>query len=273
MVVSSMPTPAMKWEETGSGEPLVLVPGGLTGWISWKPHAEQLSAAHHVVRVQLLAVDYGLRGEALQPDYSVKTESRALRDTLDGIGIVRADFAGWSYGAEVLLDFALDHPDRVLSMTLIEPPAFWTLRSRGPLSADALEFQKATRSFGPREVSETQLAQFAHFAGFVPRGTPPQEMPQWPLWVQHRQSLRTGDAAFRHNDDISRVQRFDRPVLLFKGEGSPDYLRAIIDVLGEELPNGRVEELPGAHALHIASIDRFMDIFSTFLTHVRTDSD
>lgn len=272
-MASTLSTPTMKSEVTGNGKPVVLVPGGLTGWISWKPHAERLSAAHHVVRVQLLAVDYGLRGETLQADYSVKTESRALRHTLDGMGIERADFAGWSYGAEALLDFALDHPDRVRSMTLIEPPAFWVLRSRGPLSADALEFQKATRSFGPGEVSEAQLAQFAHFAGFVPRGTPPQEMPQWPLWVQHRQSLRTGDAAFRHNDDISRVRRFDRPVLLFKGEGSPSYLREIIDVLGEELTNGRVEELPGAHALHISSMDRFMHIFGTFLTQARTVSD
>jgi len=263
----------MNWEATGNGKPVVLVPGGLTGWISWKPHAERLRAAHYVVRVQLLAVDYGLRGEALQPDYSVKTESRALGHTLDGIGIKRADFAGWSYGAEALLDFALDHPDRVQSMTLIEPPAFWILRSQGPLSADALEFQKASRSFGPGEVSEAQLAQFAHFAGFVPQGTPPQEMPQWPLWVQHRQSLRTRDAAFRHNDDISRVRRFDRPVLLFKGEGSPSYLREIIDVLGEQLPNCRREELPGAHALHIASMDRFMQLFSAFLTRVRTVSD
>jgi len=33
----------MKFDITGAGEPVVLVPGGLTGWLSWKPHAEQLS--------------------------------------------------------------------------------------------------------------------------------------------------------------------------------------------------------------------------------------
>ncbi len=271
-MVSTPFTPSMKWEMTGNGEPVVLVPGGLTGWISWKPHAERLSAAHRVVRVQLLAVDYGLRGETLPADYSVRTESRALERTLDGIGIERADFAGWSYGAEALLDFSLNQPDRVRSMTLIEPSAFWVLKNRGPLSPDARQFQKATQSFGPGEVSEAQLAQFAHYAGFVPQKTTPQDMPQWPLWVQHRQSLRTRDAAFRHDDDINRVRGFDRPTLLFKGEGSPSYLREIVDVLGEEVPNARTEDLPGAHALHIASMDRFMDLFSSFLAHVRTTS-
>jgi hypothetical protein len=147
-------------------------------------------------------------------------------------------------------------------------PAFWVLRSRGPLGAAALEFQKIIRSFGPGEISETQLAQFAHFAGFVPPGTVPQSVPQWPLWLQHRQSLRNGDAAFRHDDDIARLRRFQQPVLLFKGGGSPDYLREIIDVLGQELPSAQVEDLPGAHALHIASMTRFMEIFRAFLKGV-----
>ena len=53
----------MKAEVSGQGRPLVLVPGGLTGWLSWKPHAERLSAAYRVVRVQLLSVDLGLQNE------------------------------------------------------------------------------------------------------------------------------------------------------------------------------------------------------------------
>jgi pimeloyl-ACP methyl ester carboxylesterase len=207
-------------ETTGSGNPLVLVPGGLTGWLSWKPHAEHLAATRRVTRVQLLSVDYGLRGVPLPSGYSLETESHALSRTLEAIDIGRADFAGWSYGAETLLDFALDHPDRVRTLTLIEPPAFWALRSRGPLSPAALEFQRATRTFGPGEISEEQLARFAHFAGFVPPSVAPQSVPPWPVWVQYRQSLRNGDAAFRHDDTFERVRRFRRPVLLFKGTGS-----------------------------------------------------
>jgi len=47
----------MPYEISGSrhrGEPIVLVPGGLSGWISWKPHAEILSKDYKVIRVQLL---------------------------------------------------------------------------------------------------------------------------------------------------------------------------------------------------------------------------
>ncbi len=254
---------------SGRGDPIVIVPGGLTGWASWKAHAERLSAARRAVLVQLLSVDFGLRGQALPPDYSVKTESQALRRALDGLRIEWADFSGWSYGGEALLDFALDHPSRVRTLTLIEPPAFWVLRSRTTLGADALEFERTAASFGPGEVTEEQLVQFAHCAGFVPPGVDPRSVPPWPIWSQHRQSLRNGDVAFRHDDDIRRVRDFHKPVLLFKGEGSPAYLRAIIDVLGEEFPNARVRELLGAHALPIISIHRFLEMLTRFLDEPR----
>ncbi len=38
-----------------------------------------------------------------------------------------------------------------------------------------------------------------------------------------------------------------------------------MDVLGEEFPHARVEDLPGAHALHLVSMERWMQIFSAFL--------
>lgn len=83
--------------------------------------------------------------------------------------------------------------------------------------------------------------------------------------MKHRQSLRVQDAAFTKDDILERVDKFKQPVLLFKGEGSSEFLNKIIDVLGEEFPNAQVEKLPGGHALHIVSMDQFMKIFTTFL--------
>lgn len=257
--------PVMKTDVTGSGVPLVLVPGGLTGWLSWVPHAQKLSSSFRVIRVQLLNVEYGLQGLGLPAGYGVRTESRALELALDSVRVTQAHMSGWSYGGMILLDFALSHPDRVRSLTLIEPPAFWVLRTRAPLAEDALAFQETSRSFMVDNVTEEQLVQFAHFAGFVPPNIDPRNLPPWPVWAQHRQSLRTGDLAFRHEDDIERVRGFRKPVLLFKGAGSPSYLRSIIDILGEEFPAARMVELPGAHALPVISMDRYLEIFTSFI--------
>jgi pimeloyl-ACP methyl ester carboxylesterase len=255
----------MKTEISGAGQPLVLVPGGLTGWISWKPHAERLASSYRVIRVQLLAVDLGLRGEPLPKDYSVETEIEALGEAIDRLGVAEAHFAAWSYGALTALSYAARNPARIRSLTLIEPPAAWVLRSRGAFTSDMAEDQKRLQSLGPGDVSESQLAWFCHFAGFVPPQVDPRSLPQWPAWVQHRQSLRNGDAAYRHQEDIAKVRAFSKPVLLFKGEGSSDWLRRIIDALAQEFRNAPVHELPGGHALHLVSLDPFMDTFQEFL--------
>lgn len=260
---------ALKSEVKGSGEPVVVVPGGLTGWLSLRPHAEQLSKYYKVILVQLLSVDLGLRNESLPKDYSVDFETSALKATLDQLGIFQADFVAWSYGAEITLNFALNNPERIRSLTLVEPPAIWILRSRGPLSKELLEEQKQIQLLGPSDINESQLEWFSHFAGFVPAHVDPRTLSQWPVWVQHRQSLRTGDTAFRHEDDIQRVRNFKKPVLLFKGEGSSDFLLKIIDILGEELPDAKVEMLPGGHALLIASMEQFLKILTSFLKSTR----
>ncbi len=255
----------MKSEVTGTGEPVVLVPGGLTGWLSWEPHARRLSENHRVIRVQLVAVDLGLQNEPIPPNYSVGYETSALSEALDIAGVEQAHFAAWSFGAEVTLNFALNNPGRVRTLTLIEPPAIWVIRSRGPLSREQLENQKMEKTLGPNDVSEAQLVWFTHFAGFVPPNVDPRTLPQWPVWSKHRQSLRTGDVVYRHVDDIQRVRDFTRPVLLFKGEGSSPWLHQITDILADELPQVEVETLPGGHAPHIVSMEEFMGIFNRFL--------
>jgi pimeloyl-ACP methyl ester carboxylesterase len=263
--VEARPGPIMKSESTGDGEPVVLVPGGLTGWISWRHHARRLAARYRVIRVQLLSVDFGFRGQRLPPDYSVDMEVRALRGALEGLGVSAAHLVGWSYGAEVALSHALSGPQRVLSLTLIEPPAAWVLRSRGLMLEELAEQGRPLESLGSGEVSEEQLAWFTHFAGFVPQDVDPRKLPQWPTWMEYRQSLRTGDAAFRHQDDMAKVRGFAKPVLLFKGTGSAAYLNRIIEVLGQEFPHAAVEELPGGHALHLANRQRFLALLEPFL--------
>jgi len=265
---SEQERPRMKSEVTGKGNPVVLVPGGLTGWLSWEPHAELLSKEYKVTRVQLLSVDLGLQNEPLPPNYSVDYETQALKNTLDELKITQADLAAWSYGAEITLNFAINNPNIVRTLTLIEPPAIWVLKSQGSLSEKVLAEQEQIQKLGPSDINEDQLIWFTHFAGFVPQNVDPRTLPQWHSWLKHRQSLRTQDVVFRHEDSIEKVRDFSKPVLLFKGEGSSDFLHQIIDILGEEFPNVQVEILPGGHAPQIVSMEQFMKIFNTFLeTH------
>jgi hypothetical protein len=75
----------MQCEVTGSGRPMVLVPGGLTGWASWEPFVEGFEEKRTVIRMQLLGVQWGLEDRFLPEDHSIKTESEALAATLDSL--------------------------------------------------------------------------------------------------------------------------------------------------------------------------------------------
>lgn len=253
----------MQHRVEGEGEPIVLVPGGLTGCASWKPHAERLRTTRSVVRVQLVSVEYGLKDEPLPPGYSLDTESGALGAALVETGLNGpVDIAAWSFGAAVALLFALEHPGSVRTLTLIEPPAFWMLDPvpRDPAFEELRSLGEATRT----EVSEERLGMFTHLVGIVPPGVEPRNMPQWPMWVRYRRSLRNSFAPFAYRDDPDRVKELRLPVLLVKGTGSAPFLHAVIEALDRRLPDSEVVEYPAGHAPHIVSIDRFLSKMTSF---------
>jgi pimeloyl-ACP methyl ester carboxylesterase len=255
-------------DSRGEGRPIVLVPGGLTGWQSWIPHQEILQKEYRVIRSQLFAVESGLHNEPLPKDYSVQWEVDALAEKIDELGLDKFDLASWSYGAAVSVSYAIHHPEKIRSLTLIEPPAIWILKSRGPLSESLERERLAIASLAPGPVTEEQLIWFTHFAGFVPMDVDPQTLPMWQSWSEHKQSLRNGDAVFWHNDDMDLVRSFPHPVLLIKGSGSSKFLHDIIDILSETFTKAKLVEFPGGHAPQIVSKEAFMTEFQRFIESV-----
>jgi pimeloyl-ACP methyl ester carboxylesterase len=256
----------MQCEVTGDGRPIVLVPGGLTGWASWEPFVSHFAEIERrtVIRVQLLGVQLGLENHTLPEGYTIKTESAALAATLDSLGYkMPVDIVAWSFGAFASLDFALDNPERIHTLTLIEPPAMWVLRATGKWdddaqqSADFFETQKG-------EITEDMLAEFLQRAGFVQQGQSPRELPRWNYWVPFRYSLRMNPSVATFRDNIERIKNFQPPVLLVKGTGSTSWLHHIIDVLSENLPDSRVVEFPGGHAPHLVSTEKFLTELKRF---------
>jgi pimeloyl-ACP methyl ester carboxylesterase len=248
----------------GEGRPLALLGGGLTGWKSWEPHADRLARTRTVALLQLLSVQYGLEDRALPDDYSVRLESTALAGALDRLGWHDpVDLVAWSYGGLVALDFALGNPDRIRTLTLIEPPALWVLSGSAQDDPDLEPLASVSRAIGDT-VTPADLERFIRAVGLCPPGMEPQELPQWPLWMEHRQSLRPTHAPFDHEDDLSRLRDFQRPVLLVTGTGTAPFLRRIHDTLAARLPAARTVEMPASHAPQLVSMDRFLAELARF---------
>ncbi|MGB8357680.1 MAG: alpha/beta fold hydrolase [Bacteroidales bacterium] len=244
---------------SGKGEPILLIPGGLTGWKSWESFIDTFAASHRkVISVQLLSVEYGIENRELPVSYSVETESEALRATLDSLGyLAPIDIVAWSFGAFVSLNFALNHPGRIRTLTLIEPPALWVLGDRGKLDEQTQKTMSFLESLHG-DITDDMLAGFLQEVGFIKPGQSPRELPQWQQWLPFKRSLRNSPAVTSHKDDLERLRKLEAPVLLVKGTGSAPFLHKIIDVLASALPNSQVIEMPQGHAPHIVSREKFL---------------
>jgi pimeloyl-ACP methyl ester carboxylesterase len=261
-----MNKPKILTDSRGEGRTVLLVPGVLTGWRSWVPHQELLAKKYRTIRTQLFVVESGLRNEPLPEDYSVQWECDALAQEIDALDLDTFDIVAWSFGSAVSLSYAIHHRERIRTLTLIEPPAIWVLKSLGPLSESLEEERKMIAKLAPGQVTDDELVWFTHFAGFVPQNIDPRTLPSWPVWTEHKQSLRNGDAVFRHRDDMSLVRNFQPPVLLVKGTGSSKFLHDIIDTLADQFPHTTLIELPGGHAPQIISMQPFMDSLTAFFS-------
>ena len=102
-----------------SGRPIVLVHGFSVPYYIWDSTAAGLAAAgHRVIRYD----EYG-RGFSDRPSvlYNAELYERQLRDLLDSLHVQRVDVAGVSMGGWVTATFVSRHPERVRTLTLVDP--------------------------------------------------------------------------------------------------------------------------------------------------------
>jgi pimeloyl-ACP methyl ester carboxylesterase len=111
-----LPDAGIAFWESGTGEPLLLVHGGLCGdW--FLPVARELRG-YRVVRTH--RAGYG-RSRNLTGALTVLDHARHCADALRSLRIERAHVVGHSSGASVALQMAVTHPELVRSLVLIEP--------------------------------------------------------------------------------------------------------------------------------------------------------
>lgn len=254
----------------GAGEPLVLVPGGLTGWVSWIPHQGRLASDYRVIRVQPIHNEMGSAGKPGDPSYTWETATESLRLTLEELEVDAAHFAGWSAGGKALLDFGIAYPEVTASLTLIEPAAHWILEETGEMDSGLSEYIQYLYSLSGRIITEDDLARFLYEAGFVDDPSNARGDPYWERALPHRMTLSWLSEDLMGSDaTIADLAGITCPVLLTKGSVTVGWEKRVVDLLVEHLPASRAVELDGDHAHHIQSIDRFLDEFGTHLSTVR----
>jgi pimeloyl-ACP methyl ester carboxylesterase len=246
----------LQHDASGAGEPLVLVPGGLTGWLSWIPHAERLAQTRRPIRVNPIHNELGSAGRTGDAGYTSETERESLRLTLDELGLDQADFAGWSGGGRALIEFTVRYPERVRSLVLVEPASYSFLDEGDP---DVERLDDFLDGLAGGDVTEDDLAQFLELAGFVARAEEARDHPNWERWTPHRMALSWQPRKLsRVPSSLDDVRGISCPVLIVKGSRTAPWLSRVADLLTRTIPQAELLELPGDHACHIQSMDAFL---------------
>ena len=249
------------YEDTGHGPPVVLIHGHTLDLRLWDAQVPPLAdAGYRVVRYDVRG--HG-RSDAPATGYTYQNYSLDLRDLLDRLSIdAPAHLVGLSMGGGIALQFAVDHPQRVDSLVLVDSavPGF----DYSPEYAQAIEeLVRVARSEGPRAALERVWLPHPLFDGvrrfpdrfaFVKRivlAYPAADyldeteypQPQWQV--------------------IDRLSEIRAPTLVLVGElDLPDF-QIIAELLAANIPGARSGLIPDAG--HVCTMERPEAVNETLL--------
>ncbi len=255
------------YEDTGHGPPVVLIHGHSLDLRLWDAQVAPLvDAGYRVVRYDVRG--HG-RSDAPATGYTWQNYSLDLRDLLDRLAIdAPAHVVGLSMGGGIALQFAVDHPQRVASLVLVDStvPGF----DYSPEYAQAVEeLVQAVRTEGPRPALErvwlthpllAGIRRFPQRFAFLKRivlAYPAQDyldeteypQPQWQV--------------------IDRLSEIRAPTLVLVGElDLPDF-RLIAEILAANVPTARQQVIPAAgHLPNLEQPQAFNEALLSFLARV-----
>jgi pimeloyl-ACP methyl ester carboxylesterase len=142
--------PLLYYEVAGEGTPLVLIHGGQCDRRTWDDQFQLFARRYRVIR-------YDVRGFGKSPPpvrpYSDVSDLKCL---LEYLKVPKAHVIGLSLGGRIGIDFALSHPDKVLSLVAVGPGLSgyqWPEDDQ----KSVMEMTRAARDEGPEKIAELWL--------------------------------------------------------------------------------------------------------------------
>jgi 3-oxoadipate enol-lactonase len=261
------------YEDAGEGPVVVLVHGYGGDLRLWDAQVAPLSGAGFRV------IRYDIRGHGrsmIAPDgYTYENYSADLRDLLDrlnverpvteGLSVGSVHLVGLSMGGGVVLQFALDHPERVLSLTLVDSalPGF---TYGDETTAHIQRFMEAVQADGPHEAIDNVWLQHPFFDG-VRRDPALYEAVREILLDFQAPDMREGARPEDYRPDIAdRLLEIRTPTLVIAGENDIPDFRLIAGVLAENISNARQVIIQDCwHLPPNEKPDEFNDLLISFL--------
>lgn len=253
----------------GKGQPIVLLHGGTFDFNSFGPHAKLLEDSFTVIRMQQFNVQYANLGKTLPAEYSVHAESEGVVTTLDSLHISGpVILVGHSYGGVIAFDFAMNHPERIQSLILVEAPLYDIAKVKGKYSDKMKAIDVLTRQFTPQAtITEEMIAGFRRLLSNCD-SCDIRKHPMWPKWLQQKDRLRGLAVVPDYKIDFAKLHAFQKPVLIVTGTNTIAPNITVDELLGKEFKKAKPASLPGDHIALYQKPEIFVERLHSFLTDI-----
>ena len=246
------------YSDRGNGPAAVLLHSSAGTRAQWRSLTELLEGKRRV-----LAPDLRGYGESAgRPGTPDLADEAAIVGALAARAGGRIDLVGHSYGGAVALRFALEQPEMVRSLTLIEPVAFHLLQQRDWLLAEVQAIAAAVT----RDRNGAGMSRFVDY--WNGSGT----------WASLPEDKRSGltryaatvaenfAAAVAEAIPLETYRQIQAPALLLRGARSPAPARRIVALLGSTLLNSRIVTV--ADAGHMLPLTHREVVNREILAHI-----
>ena len=229
-----------------TGEPLLLVHGSNASLHTWQPWVALLGDEYRILTLDLPG--HGLTGATVEGDYSIDGMVRFVDAVTREIGVTRFHLAGNSMGGRLGWIYALEHPERIDRLILLDASGFpapeGAEKSLGFLLAETPGVQQLMLFITPRAAFEISLKD-----AFSDPSLVDEEMVTRYHALQLLEGSRAASLArFQLPTDDPRIAALSRirsPTLILWGEEDRLVPGADAQRFADAIPDSRVRIYPG----------------------------
>ncbi len=227
----------LDWEEQGSGEPMLLIPGQAVSRRTWDILLPRLADGFRVITYDHRGIGASTMGAPA--DWTTRMLAADAVAVLDAAGARSAHIVGHSMGGRVAQWLALERPERVASLTLISATGGDARGTARPAAATRALAGGDPDVLGPYFFGAAFRAQHPDVLGLLARG-------------DTRLRARRGHyQASSSHDTWDELDRICVPTLVVHGADDAITPAANGRAMADRIRGAEYLEVPGGHGVHL----------------------
>ncbi|MGM3305192.1 alpha/beta fold hydrolase [Anabaena sp. WFMT] len=261
----------LSYLEWNQGEkPLLLLHGMADNALVWSSLGDYLAADYHII-----APDMRGHGESSKPekDYSFESAIADLETLMDKLGWSAAHIVSHSWTGKLAAIWARQNPERLRSITLIDPIFIWKMPSflklTFPLLYSVLPFLKSMGPFASYEEAEQKIKQLSQYQNWnsIQQQIFQAGIEQKPdgTWGS-KFTIAARDGIFAAVMEVPGfINPVDTPALFIQPEKGVNRQNWQIQPYQSNLKNLTLKKVPGNHWPFLTNPKEFNQTIATFL--------